>query len=55
MHIGCESIAYSIETVYGEKEHLYTPGIRPALLATPCLASLATFRRFTGGHSALQR
>jgi hypothetical protein len=34
----------------GGKGHLYTPGVRPALLATPCLASLATPGRFTGDH-----
>jgi hypothetical protein len=66
MHICCGSTAYSVETVYGGKGHLYTPGVRPALLATPCLASLATIclaslaticlaslatpRRFTGDH-----
>ena len=42
MHIGCESTAYSVGTVHGGKGHLYTPGVRPALLATP--------RRFTGDH-----
>jgi len=52
MHIGCGSTACSVGTVYGEKGHLYTPGTRPALLATPCLASLATPRRFTGDHPA---
>ena len=33
--INCESTAYSIGTVYGGKGHLYTPGVRPASLATP--------------------
>jgi hypothetical protein len=41
--IGCGSTAYSVGTVYGEKGHLYTPGICPVLLATP--------RRFTGDHA----
>ena len=41
MHIGCGSTAYSVVTVYGGKERLYTPGVCPALVATPCLASLA--------------
>jgi hypothetical protein len=53
MHIDCENIAYSVGTVYEEKEHLYISNIRPTLLATSCLASLATSRRFTGGHPAL--
>ena len=39
---GCGSTAYSVGTVYEGKGHLYTPGVRPALLATPCLTSLAT-------------
>jgi hypothetical protein len=47
MHIGCGSTAYSVGTVYGEKGHLYTPGVCPILLVTPYLASLATPRRFT--------
>jgi hypothetical protein len=46
------STAYSVGTVYGGKGHLYTPGVRPALLATPCLASLVTPRRFAGDHPA---
>jgi hypothetical protein len=41
MHIGCGSTAYSVETVYGGKERLYIPDVCPALVATPCLASLA--------------
>jgi hypothetical protein len=41
MHIGCGSTAYSVGTVYGGKGRLHTPGVRPDLLATPCLASLA--------------
>ena len=41
MHIGCGSTAYSVGTVYGGKGHLYTPGVCPVLLATPCLAPLA--------------
>jgi hypothetical protein len=44
MHIGCESTAYSVGAVHGGKGHLSTPGVRPALLATP--------RRFTGDHPA---
>jgi hypothetical protein len=52
MHMGCGSTACSVGTVYGGKGHLYTPGVRPALLATPCLGSLATPRRFTGDHPA---
>jgi hypothetical protein len=52
MHIGYGSTAYSVGTVYGGKGHLYTPGVRLALLATPYLASLATPRRFTGDHPA---
>jgi hypothetical protein len=47
MNIDCECTTYSIETVYGEKGHLYTPNVRPVLLATP--------RRFTGDHPALHR
>jgi hypothetical protein len=42
MHIGCGSTAYSVGTVYRGKEHLYTPGVCPGLLATP--------RCFTGDH-----
>jgi hypothetical protein len=42
MHICCGSTAYSVGTVWRGKEHLYTPGVRPASLATPYLASLAT-------------
>jgi hypothetical protein len=34
MHMCCGSTAYSVGTVYGGKGHLYTPGVRPALLAT---------------------
>src|SRR5947199_4775670 len=41
-YTGCGSTAYSVGTVYGGKRDLYTPDARPALLATPCLASLAT-------------
>ena len=41
-YIGRESTAYSIGAIYGGKGHLYTPGARPALLATSSLASLAT-------------
>ena len=52
MHIGCGSTAYSVRTVYEGKGHLYTPGVCPALLATPCLASLATPGRLTGDHRA---
>jgi hypothetical protein len=36
MHkLGCGSTAYSVGTVYGGKRHLYTPGVRPASVATP--------------------
>jgi hypothetical protein len=36
MHkLGCGSTAYSVGTVYGGKGHLYTPGVRPASVATP--------------------
>jgi hypothetical protein len=52
MHIGCGSTACSVGTVYGGKGHLYIPGVCPILLATPCLASLVTPRRFTGDHPA---
>ena len=48
VYIGCGGTAHSVGTVYGGKGHLYTPGVRPASLATPCLASLAMPRRFTG-------
>jgi hypothetical protein len=41
MHIGCGSTACSVGTIYGGNGYLYTPGVRPALLVTPCLASLA--------------
>jgi hypothetical protein len=41
MHIDCGNITCSVGTIYGGNGHLYTPGVRPALLATPCLASLA--------------
>jgi hypothetical protein len=41
-YTGCGSTACSVGTVYGGKGDLYTPDARPALLATPCLASLAT-------------
>ena len=50
MHIGCGSTAYPIGTIYEGKGHLYTPGVCPASLAAPCLASLATPHRFTGDH-----
>jgi hypothetical protein len=46
----CGSTAYSVGTVYGRKGHLYTPGVCPGLLATPCLASLAINLHFTGDH-----
>ena len=56
MHIGCGSTAYSVGTVYGGKGRLYTPGVRPASQATPCLASpaitLSLHCRFTGNHPA---
>jgi hypothetical protein len=47
INIDCGSTAYSVGTVYGGKGHLYTPDVRPVLLATP--------RRFTGDHPALHR
>jgi hypothetical protein len=50
MHIGCGSTACSVGTVYGGKGRLYTPGVRPASQATPCLVSLATLGRFTDDH-----
>jgi hypothetical protein len=37
--------------VEGKEGHLYTPEVCPALVATPCLASLATPRRFTVDRS----
>ena len=40
--IGCGSAAFAVETAYVWKGHLYTPAVRPALLATPWFASLAT-------------
>jgi hypothetical protein len=44
MHrINCGSTAYSVRTVQGGKEDLYTPGARFDLLVTLCLAPLATF------------
>ena len=51
-YTGCGSTAYSVGTVYGGKGHLYTPGVCPGLLATPCIASLATPRRLAGDHLA---
>jgi hypothetical protein len=50
MHVDCESTAYSVETVYEGKGHLYTPSVCPVLLATSRLVSLATSRCFTGDH-----
>jgi hypothetical protein len=44
MHIGCGSTAYSVGTVYRGTGRLYTSNVCPALLATPCLTSLATPR-----------
>ena len=49
-HIGCGSTAYSVGTVYGGKGRLYTPDVCPALVATSCLASLATPGRFADDH-----
>src|SRR5271155_1821817 len=49
-YTGCGSTAYSVGTVYGGRGHLYTPGVCPGLLATPCIASLATPRRLAGDH-----
>jgi hypothetical protein len=40
-YVGCGNTACSVGTIYGGNGHLYTSGVRPALLATPCLASLA--------------
>src|ERR1700756_1566892 len=51
-YTGCGSTACSVGTVYGGKGHLYTPGVCPGLLATPCIASLATPRRLAGDHLA---
>src|SRR2546421_10013386 len=51
-YTGCGSTAYSVGTVYGGKGHLYTSGVCPGLLATPCIASLATPRRLAGDHLA---
>jgi hypothetical protein len=50
MHMGCGSTAYSVGTVYKGKGHLYTPGVWPVLLATPCLAPLAITLLITGDH-----
>src|SRR2546421_11960176 len=52
---GCGSTACSVGTVYGGRGHLYTPGVCPGLLATPCIASLATPRRLAGDHLAPHR
>jgi hypothetical protein len=54
-YICCGSTACSVGTVYGGKGHLYTPGVRPALLATPCLASLATPCRLIGNALSSDR
>ena len=48
----CGSTACSVGTVYGGKGHLYTPGVCPGLLATPCIASLAMPHRLAGDHLA---
>jgi hypothetical protein len=53
----CGSTAYSVGTVYRGKGHLYTPGVCPGLLATPCsphwrrpVASPAITSCLTGDH-----
>jgi hypothetical protein len=46
----CGSTAYSVGTVYRGKEHLYTPGVCPGLLATPrCFPPVITLC-LTGDH-----
>ena len=48
MHILVVEVLLILWRLSVEGKDVYSPDARPALLETPCLASLATSQRFTG-------